>query len=61
MRKYLVTISIIGSTTIEILAKNKSEADELAFDLSKGKIFEDLDFSMSVDDIEFNGWAQKNI
>lgn len=52
MKKYLVIVSVLGGAAIEIVAKNKEEAENKIYDLSNMKILEELDFSIEIDDIQ---------
>lgn len=55
MKKYSVTISVLGGNTFEVLAKNKSDAEDKIFEFSDEDILRDLDFSIQVEEIECIG------
>lgn len=52
MKKYVVTISVVGGNSFEVLAKNKSDAGDKVYEFSDEEILADLDFSIEIEEIE---------
>lgn len=54
MKVYIVNYSVLGSGSLEILANNKSEAEELVSNMSYEEIKDDVCFDdgLSIDYIE---------